>query len=92
MTSFQLRGRVRADGTLDLQVPAGLPETDVEVLVVLQPVPAPNGASGHAAVVGKTPEELGWPPGFFESTAGCWEGEPLERAPQGEYEEREPLQ
>lgn len=27
---------------------------------------------------------------FIESTAGKWEGE-LERPPQGEYEEREPL-
>jgi hypothetical protein len=31
-----------------------------------------------------------WPPGFFEETAGAWQGE-LERAPQGEYEKREEL-
>lgn len=36
----------------------------------------------------KTPEELGWSPGFFERTAGCFEGEPLVRYPQGEPEER----
>ncbi len=30
----------------------------------------------------------GWPVGFFEATAGAWEGEPLQRAPQGEYEKR----
>ena len=30
-----------------------------------------------------------WPPGFFEETAGAWQGE-LERAPQGEYEKRLP--
>lgn len=30
----------------------------------------------------------GWPPGFFERTAGAWQGEPLERAPQGEPEQR----
>ncbi len=29
-----------------------------------------------------------WPDGFFERTAGSWEGEPLERGTQGEYEER----
>ncbi|MEK8016922.1 MAG: hypothetical protein VSS75_008645 [Candidatus Parabeggiatoa sp.] len=39
----------------------------------------------------KTPEELGWPPGFFERTAGAWEGEPLTRDEQGEYEQREVL-
>ncbi|GAB4178433.1 MAG: hypothetical protein Fur006_10870 [Coleofasciculaceae cyanobacterium] len=38
--------------------------------------------------VTKTPEELGWPPGFFERTAGRWEGEPLIRGEQGEYEQR----
>jgi plasmid stability protein len=36
----------------------------------------------------KTPEELGWSPGFFERTAGCFEDEPLVRYPQGEPEER----
>jgi Protein of unknown function (DUF2281) len=25
-----------------------------------------------------------WPPGLFEKTAGAWQGDPLERAPQGE--------
>lgn len=33
----------------------------------------------------------GWPPGFFEAVVGGWEGEPLERAPQGENEERDEL-
>ena len=42
----------------------------------------------EANVVTKTPEELGWTPGFFERTAGKWEGEPLIRGEQGEYEQR----
>jgi len=33
----------------------------------------------------------GWPPGYFERVVGCWKGPPLERPPQGEFEEREPL-
>lgn len=37
-----------------------------------------------------TPEERGWPPGSFERTAGCWEGE-LKREPEGDYERRDPL-
>ncbi|MEQ8971107.1 MAG: type II toxin-antitoxin system ParD family antitoxin [Coleofasciculus sp. C1-SOL-03] len=36
----------------------------------------------------KTPDELGWSPGFFEKTAGKWQGEPLTRGEQGEYEQR----
>ena len=38
--------------------------------------------------VTKTPEELGWSPGFFERTAGKWQGEPLTRGEHGEYEQR----
>ena len=30
----------------------------------------------------------GWPIGFFEETAGAWEGEPLVLEAQGEYEQR----
>lgn len=30
----------------------------------------------------------GWPIGFFEATAGCLADDPIERAPQGDYEQR----
>ncbi len=33
----------------------------------------------------------GWPEGHFERVVGAWQGEQLERGPQGEPEEREPL-
>lgn len=39
----------------------------------------------------QTPEDLGYPPGFFEEVAGSWEGEPLVRVEQGEYQIREEL-
>ena len=32
-----------------------------------------------------------WPDGFFDQVAGGWKGKPLERPPQGMYEERELL-
>ena len=38
----------------------------------------------------KTPEHLGYSPGFFEEVAGTWEGD-LVRPEQGEYEKREEL-
>jgi len=38
----------------------------------------------------KTPEHLGYSPGFFEEVAGAWEGD-LVRPEQGEYEQREEL-
>ena len=33
--------------------------------------------------------DWGWTPGFFERTAGSWQGEPLERGDQGKYDERD---
>ena len=42
----------------------------------------------NAKAIPKTSEELGWSPGFFERTSGKWQGEPLTRGEQGEYEQR----
>ncbi len=81
MTIIQTKTHIGADGTLSVQVPTALRETDVEVTLTFQP----------SLQAQTSPEELGWPPGFFEETAGAWQGEPLERGPQGEYEEREAL-
>ncbi|MGA9381722.1 MAG: hypothetical protein WBV73_23415 [Phormidium sp.] len=74
-----VHSHVGSDGILQLQVPTEFKDTDLTVTVTIQPVtPAEK----------KTPEELGWTPGFFERTAGAWEGEPLTRDEQGEFEER----
>lgn len=32
-----------------------------------------------------------WPANFFDEVVGAWQGEPLKRAPQGDYETRTPL-
>lgn len=80
MHRIKLRSRVGSDGILHLEIPVELTNTELEVTVIIQPVtPAPKA---------KTPEELGWSPGFFERTAGAWKGEPLTRGEQGEYELR----
>ena len=88
MISVKTNAHVGLDGTLRVEVPTPLRGTDVEVMLVVQPVPARESSSSSTAL---TPEELGWPPGFFEETFGVWKGEPLERGPQGEYEIREEL-
>ncbi|MCX7085656.1 MAG: hypothetical protein NTY69_08990 [Methylococcales bacterium] len=36
----------------------------------------------------KETDSNGWPIGFFEATAGCLADDPIERAPQGDYETR----
>ena len=33
----------------------------------------------------------GWPEGYFENVIGGWQGPPLKRPPQGEFEPRESL-
>ena len=80
MQSITLHSRVGQDGILKLQVPLGLTNTEIEVMVIVQPV-APA-----------TSDTRGWPPGFFEQTFGCLRDEPLLREPQGEYEVRDELQ
>jgi len=81
MTTVKVTAHVGADGMLNLQIPTGITNADLEVIVVVAP-----------AARAQAPEDLGWSPGFFEMTAGAWQGEPLVRAPQGEYETRRPLQ
>ena len=81
MISIQTKSHIGADGTLAVPVPTALRETDVEVMLIVQPMPWTKN----------DPDENGWPPGFFEETYGSWQGEPLERDPQGEFEGRDAL-
>ena len=84
MQSITLHSHVGEDGILQLSVPVGMTDVDLEVMVIVQPIVKSESA--------KTPEELGWTPGFFERTFGAWEGEPLTREDQGELQERESLE
>ena len=81
MISVQTKTHVGSDGLLTVQVPTALYETDVEVMVVFQPLP-----------IVSSPENLGWPSGFFERTFGALRDDPMERLPQGNYEQREALE
>ena len=80
MKTIQLNGHTKHDGALDISVPTGMPDSDVEALLVVQPVRDDGDVEGH-----------GWPPGFFERTAGQWQGKALTRGEQGNYEDRERL-
>jgi len=83
MQSIKLKKRIGADGVLHLDIPVGITDKEVEIMVIYQPLETPTQL--------KTPQKRGWMPGFFEEVIGGWVGEPLERAEQGEYETREPL-
>lgn len=84
MTSVKLHSHVGRDGLLKLEVPVGLAETDVEIMIILHPIEPVTPSTA------KTPEELGWPPGFFERTAGSIPDFP-DIEPEGDFEIREEL-
>ncbi len=80
MTSISVKTRVKADGTVQVAVPTGLPESDVDVLLLIQPI---NGGSAKGLDA--------WPEGFFEQTYGCMAEDPLPRIPDLPHEAREKL-
>lgn len=83
MQSITVKSHVGTDGVLNLQIPLAVSETDVEVLVVVQPL----GPSEPRAAA----EAKRWPAGFFEETFGSFSDEPLVRDEQGAYEIRDEL-
>ena len=72
--------RIIEDAPEFIQVPPELRHQRLEVIIwPLEPVQEPT----------VMPE---WPAGLFERTAGAWQGEPLMREPQGDFESREVLE
>ncbi|MBN3945226.1 MAG: hypothetical protein HWQ38_01530 [Nostoc sp. NMS7] len=84
MQSIKLRSHIGSDGILHLEIPLGITDKEIEVTVIYQQL--------EPSAPAKTPEELGWPAGFFEQTAGSLADDPIQRYPQGEYDTREPLE
>lgn len=76
MVTIPLRTHLESNGTLNLSVPTGLPESDVEVVVIVHPVP--DRANG-------------WPEHFFEDTYGAFADHPIVRPDQQELEVRKAL-
>lgn len=67
MESIKLNTRVGEDGILKLELPTGLINRKLEVLIVMQPM---ND---------EPVDELGWPIGFFDRTYGALSDDPIER-------------
>jgi hypothetical protein len=68
MQTIQISDRTGADGMLTLRVPIGRPDTEVDVVVVVQT---------------KGPAGGGWPPGYFD-LFGSITDDTFVRPPQGE--------
>ena len=73
--TIKTQGHTTEDGMLNLSVNVGLADVDVAVVVQVRPL-APAGEV----------DENGWPKDFFERVAGSIPD--LQRAPQGQFEER----
>lgn len=76
MQSLTLHTRVGKDGILKLEMPSDVRDTELEVVLIFNPV-------------SKT--MAGWSPAFFTEVIGGWQGEPLVREPQGQHEIRDEL-
>jgi hypothetical protein len=74
MQTLRVSERTGNDGVLHVSVPLGTPGVDYDIVLVVQPK-EPLGLP--------TPEDLGWPPGYFE-LAGSIDDETFVRPPQGE--------
>lgn len=60
MHSIKLKQRVGKDGILHLDIPVGMMDKEVEIMVIYHALETPNQQ--------KTPKNLGYLPGFFEQT------------------------
>jgi hypothetical protein len=67
METIKLQAHVNDDGLLRLELPTGMANRKLEVLIVMQPLED------------EEVDELGWPVGFFQRTYGALADDPIER-------------
>jgi hypothetical protein len=67
---------------IHINIPEELQNHSVEVIIIAL------DDSINKDIEAKETDANGWPIGFFEATAGCLADDPIERAPQGDYEIR----
>jgi hypothetical protein len=80
MDLIKVRARVDSDGVLKLEIPTEYTNIELEVALVLQPLPIVDT------------NEHGLPVNFFENLDAIEADDLLERPEQGTLEEREPLE
>ena len=80
MITFPTKARTDANGTLSLAIPTGLPDAEVDVVVVVE-------TAGRETAVADE-----WPQGYFAETFGSLRDAGLERPPQGLLQDRLPVE
>ncbi|BAB77357.1 hypothetical protein ACN23B_30045 (plasmid) [Anabaena sp. FACHB-709] len=83
MQSIKLCSHVGSDGILHLEIPLGITDKEIEVMVIYQQL--------ESSTTVTTPEELGWPSGFFEQTYGICQDDPIIIDSEGDFEIREEI-
>ena len=83
MKTLYLRAHINQQGQLTVTMPSELADQEVDLVIVYEPVQRP-------VENGEKMEPDNWPPGLFAATAGAWQGEPLVREDEGDYEVRDP--
>ena len=83
MRVLRILAVTEADGMIRLRFPGGKPGEMFDTAIVMS-VPAPPGPQ-------PTPEELGWPPGYLESTYGSIDDETFEAPSRNRPEPPEPI-
>ncbi len=79
MQSIKVNAHVGDDGILKLELPIGITNHDLEVIIVVH------------AVEEQEVDENGWPKGYFEQTYGSLADDPIERGAQGISEIRDEI-
>lgn len=93
MQTLTLKSHVGADGILRLDIPIGLHNQMLDIVLVVQPateVLAEESVSDFSISSENNPttESTKVLDSFLARTAGAWEGTPLMREQPGDYEER----
>ncbi len=82
MQLITAKSKTGVDGILHLMLPTNFKNSDLEVIVILNPGEKKmNEESGHDV----------WPADFFEKTYGCMKDDPIQSYPQGDFPVREEL-
>jgi hypothetical protein len=86
MRVMQIAAKAGPDGIIHLALPLGTANEEFELAIVISPKQIANGTTKQ-----KTPEELGYPPGFFENVIGSIDDDTFCEPPELPFEERESL-
>lgn len=84
MMTFPTKARTDKDGRLSISIPTGIRDSEVDVLVIVDPS-VPDSAISQKLSAND------WPEGYFTETFGSLRNVGLERPPQDESPERLPI-